>query len=131
MMQIQFQALVNDVDYRSRVQEEFREGFSAVPDPELQLAVSAYCFWLAVPQTTADLTCKQEDLAYIQLMHTRQYSYMLLVKKLSQYPKLLDLANALADLTAAGSCFDGQTLGLPKLSDSFAALPQDIKNRYA
>ena len=107
MIQIQFQALVNDVDYRSRMQEEFREGFSTIRDPELDLAVSAYCFWLAIPQTTADLTCKEEDLAYIQIMHVRQYSYMLLVKKLSQYPKLLDLANALADVTAARSCFDG------------------------
>ncbi len=107
MLQIQFKELVYNQDYRARMQEEFREGFNAIPDTELNLAVAAYCFWLVMPQTTTSLSCKGEDLAYIQLMHTRQYSYQLLSKKLAQYPKLLELSNALADLTCNKSTFDG------------------------
>ncbi len=65
MIQIQFRSLVTDNVYRDEVQEEFAKGFAGVTDPELRLAVAAYCFWLAVPQPTASLTCNPDDLVFI------------------------------------------------------------------
>jgi hypothetical protein len=61
MLQIQYSRLLTDATYREQVQEDFRDGFQGIPEPELSLAVAAYCFALAVPQVSASLSKQSEQ----------------------------------------------------------------------
>ena len=69
MIQIQYSELIKNADYRSQVQEDFRVNFDNIQEPELNLAVSAYCFVLAIPQPQNDIQLDNGGLVFFQFMH--------------------------------------------------------------